>query len=83
MRECRIVEITKVNGNKKYQIERRHWLFRWIWEYMSFRTNVKLGSGRYLYKGEYESLKEAKDHLCYFDGTKCKKEVVYTNGEQK
>ena len=27
----RVVEITRPDGQVVYQIQQRHWLFRWIW----------------------------------------------------
>ena len=31
MAKFRIVEETYVNGKKVYVVQRKHWLFRWIW----------------------------------------------------
>lgn len=83
MRECRIVKVTSVDGRVKYVIERRHWLFRWMWQYMAFKTNKKIGPTPfdYLYKGTYDTIEEAKENLCRFDGTKIIEEVVYENSK--
>ena len=63
-RELRIVELTYPGGNKKFQIQKKHWLFKnkWISVYDGgpYSTDCSI----------YDTLEEARKNLVYFDGTK-------------
>lgn len=65
-----IKKITKC-GKTRYTIQQRHFLFFWWWVDAWINNGVDTTDTFY-------SLKEAKKHLCYFDGTKTnKREVVF------
>lgn len=56
MKKARIIERTAPDGNKKYVIQQKHFLFRWWWvdAWLNF---------------PFRSLEEAEKNLCWFDGT--------------
>ena len=71
-RELRIVELIYPNGNKAYQIQKKHWLVKNKW--------ISVDDGCAPYSTDtstYLTLEEAKKHLCYFDGTKTKTTNIY------
>ena len=69
--KARIVKVTTPGGRVYYEIQQRHILFFWWWvpawvnRYNPYATT------------DFNTLEEAKKNLCYYDGTKYKKEVVY------
>ncbi len=72
-KELRILEITKPNGNKRYIIQKRRFIFRWLWVDMKYPMHaMEFSTVR-----EYYSLEEAKADLCLFAGTKDKFKEVY------
>lgn len=73
MKPVRIVEITNVDGIIEYQIQQRHFLFRWQW--VPAWVNSDLGAMCY---DTFSTLKEAKKNLCYFDGSKPRYKVIHT-----
>lgn len=70
MSKARIVEIIRPDSEVRYQIQQKHWLFRWMW------VGVGCNSWDYYTQDTYISLKEAKKNLCWYDGTKSKTKVV-------
>lgn len=69
--KARIVERTAPDGSKKYVIQQRHWLFRRWWRDAFVRSLW----GPW-YNTSYQTLKEAREDLCYFDGTPSVDRVV-------
>ena len=69
--KARIIERTGPEGRKSYQIQQRHFLFRWWW--VDAWVNSSCGAACTDY---FSTLSEAKRHLCYFDGTPIKERVV-------
>lgn len=75
--KVRIVERTMVDGRVKYVVQQRHWLFWWVW--CDAWMNSIVGASC---QDSFSTLKEAKDNLCYFDGSKPKDRVL-TESEVK
>ena len=69
--KVRIIERTSPNGRIQYVIQQKHDLFRWWW--VDAWINSMCGASC---KDYFDSLEEAKNNLCFFDGTKCKEVVV-------
>ncbi len=69
--KVRIIKRTNTEGRISYVIQPKHSLFRWWW--VDAWINSSCGANCTDYFG---SLEEAKNNLCYFDGSKCKEEVV-------
>ena len=68
----RIIKKTSIDGTiDSYIIQKK--LF-WWWYKCSLGINTCHGS---FSKDHFDSLEEAKKHLCYFDGTECKEKIVY------
>jgi hypothetical protein len=63
MSKVRIIEKTNVDGTIKYVIQQRHFLFRWWWVDAWVNHDVATND-------TFSSLEEAKNNLCYFDGSK-------------
>jgi len=71
--QLRIVERTCVNGDIKYVIQLKHWLFRcWVDAQFKYFPYFKWCESH----DNFYSLEEARNHLCYFDGTKTTDRVV-------
>jgi hypothetical protein len=70
-KKCRIIERTGPNGHVEFTIQQKHFLFRWMW--VDAWINSWDGASCV---DSYNTLKEAKRNLCYFDGTRCKEKVV-------
>lgn len=71
MKNRRIIKRFNLAGSVEYVIQEKHWIFRWWW--------VDAHSNSWDFAGcvdSFNTLEEAKDHLKYFDGTKCREEVV-------
>lgn len=69
--KTKIIERTLPDGKIKYVIQQKHWLFRWIWS--DGWLNSSSGASC---KDSFSTLQEAKDNLCWFDGTKVKDQVI-------
>lgn len=67
--KARIVRITNPDKTICYQIQQRHFLFRWRWAPARVNIDVSVTD-------TFQTLEEAAANLCYFDGTKPKVEVV-------
>lgn len=63
--KARIIEVTRVNGEKVWTIQQKHFLFWWKW--VNAWINSSSGAAC---QDTFYSLEEAQKHLCYFDGTK-------------
>ena len=69
-KKVRIVERV-FNGNKKYVIQQKHFLFRWWW--VDAWINSDCGASCV---DTFSTIGEAKENLVYFDGTKPTEEEV-------
>ena len=67
--KARIVKRTNVDGNVEFVIQQKHWLFRWWWVVAS------MNSGFMARRDSFDTLEEAENNLCYFDGS-VRKDVV-------
>lgn len=70
MSKARIVEIVRPDGEVRYEIQQKHWLFRWMW------VGAGCNSWDYYVRDSFLTLKEAKKNLCWFDGTQSKAKVI-------
>lgn len=68
---ARIIERTACDGGVEFVIQQRHFLFKWWW--VDAWLNSYSGASC---KDYFSTLKEAKENMCYFDGTECKERVV-------
>lgn len=59
------------DGRTEYVIQQPHFIFRWWW--VDAWMNSSNGAAC---NDSFETLEEAKKHLCYFDGSKCRETVV-------
>jgi hypothetical protein len=71
MKKARIVERTLPDKTKIYVIQQRHFLFCWLW--VDAWINSLLGP---ICQDSFYSLEEAKNNLCYFDGTSAKDRII-------
>lgn len=71
MKKCRIIERTLVDGTKKFVIQQPHFLFKWWWVDSWMNSFMGISCNDY-----YDTLKEAKKNLCYFDGSKPAERVI-------
>jgi len=71
MKKTRIIKRTMSNGRTRYIIQQKHFLFRWWW--VDAWINSSCGAWC---TDDFDTLKEAKENICYFDGTPVKEEVV-------
>lgn len=69
--KTRIIKRTAPDGSVEYVIQQKHFLFRWWW--VDAWLNDSCGAGCVDY---FDTLEEARANLCYFDGSKCKEEVI-------
>jgi hypothetical protein len=69
--KARIVERTSPDGEKSYVIQQRNFLFRWRW--VDAWINSFCGAAC---RDSWPTLEEAKNNLCYFDGTPVVDRVV-------
>jgi len=68
--KVRIIERTLPNGKIKYVIQQKHFLFRnWVDAWINSWNGADC-------QDSFSTLEEAKNNLCYFDGTKCIDKVV-------
>jgi hypothetical protein len=76
MNKVRIVKRTNVDGVITYIIQQKHFIFRWWWVDAWVNNVVDT-------KCEFSSLEELENHLCYFDGSKTKQEILITFKQQE
>ena len=76
--KARIIERTSPSGRLTYVIQQRHWLFRWWWVDASQNSFDSWSCG-----DTYDTLKEARQNICWFDGTKHTEKVVVYFYENK
>ena len=67
----RIIKKTMPDGRIEYTIQKRHFIFFWLW--VDARVNIFIDSN---YRDTFATLEDAKKHLCFFNGTKVRKEVI-------
>jgi hypothetical protein len=67
--KARIVKKTNVDGRIEFTIQQRHFLFFWWWVDAWMNNDVSTTDS-------FSSLEEAQKHLCYFDKSKVKEEVI-------
>lgn len=67
--KVRIVKRTHPDGTVDYQIQQKHFLFRWWW------VPAWVNSGDTWVRDTFPTMEQAEANLCYFDGTKTKIEV--------
>jgi len=71
MKQVRIIERTNPDRRVRYVIQQKHYLFRWWW----VDAWINSSSGAYC-TDSFDTLEEARENLCYFDGTKASERVV-------
>jgi hypothetical protein len=69
--KARIIKRTLVDGQIRYVIQQKHFLFRWWW--VDAWLNSPSGANCC---DSFRNLVDAQRNLCYFDGTQVKEEVV-------
>lgn len=69
MFKTRIIKRTNVDGTVNYVIQQKHFLFRWWWVDAWVNHGVSTIDSFY-------TLEELEKHLCYFDGSKVKEEIM-------
>ena len=72
--KCRMVERTLPDNRIKYVIQQKHFLFRWWW--VDAWINSSCGASC---QDAFDTLKEAQENLCYFDGTKVSEKVIFAS----
>ena len=67
--KARIVKRTNVDGTVNFVIQQKHFLFFWRWvdAWMNSSTCTI---------DSFPTLEQAQKHLCYFDGSEIKEEIV-------
>ena len=71
MSKVRIIKRTSPDGIVQYIIQQKHFLFWWQW--VDAWINSWSGADC---RDAFDTLKEAQDNLCYFDGTSCVDVVI-------
>jgi len=71
MKKTRIIKRTLIDGDVRYIIQKKHFIFRWWWEDAGKHSLIYPP-----YRSSFETLEDAEKNLCYFDGTKAIDEVV-------
>ena len=66
---ARIVKKTNVDGRIEFTIQQRHFLFFWWWVDAWMNNDVSTTDS-------FSTYEEAQNHLCYFDGSKGKEEII-------
>ena len=67
--KARIIKRTNVDGRVEFVIQQKHFLFRWWWvDAWMNNSPCTIDS--------FTTLEQAQNHLCYFDGSKVKEEVI-------
>jgi hypothetical protein len=69
MKKARIIKKTMPDGKVKFTIQQRHFLFFWWWVDDWINNDVSTIDS-------FSTLEEAKENLCWFDGTKVKQEII-------
>ena len=72
--KARIIENTLPSGRKSYTIQQRHFLFRWWW--VPAWVNSMDGAACC---DTWGTLHEARENLCWFDGTETKRRIISLN----
>lgn len=72
MKRIRIIKRTILSGQVWYVIQQKHFLLKWKWV---DGESYSIGNS----SNFFPSLEEAMKHICYFDGSKPKEEVIYEN----
>jgi hypothetical protein len=70
MGKVRIIKEIYPDGETAYIIQQKHFLFFWWWVAASINNASSYCNDSFL------TLEEAKKNLCYFNGTKTKKEII-------
>ena len=65
----RIIKRTNVDGIVEFVIQQRHFIFFWWWVDAWVNNDVATQDSFY-------TLEEAKNNLCYFNGSKVKEEII-------
>lgn len=68
--ETRIIKRTLPDKRVEYVIQQKHFLFRWWW----VDAWINSMCGAYC-QDSFSTLEEAKENLCYFNGTPAKETV--------
>ena len=66
MKKVRIIVRTEPCGRERYIIQQKHFLFKWWW--VDAWINSLAGASC---QDDFSTYEQAKENLCYFDGTKC------------
>ncbi len=74
MKKTRIINRVLPDKRVKYVIQQPHFLFRWWW----VDAWVNSSCGAYC-TDSFDTLEEAVENLCYFDGTEVVEKVIYEN----
>lgn len=69
--KCRIVQRDYVDGRVSFVIQQKHFIFRWHW--IDAWINSSSGASCL---NTFVTLEEAKNNLCYFDGSSHKDKVI-------
>jgi hypothetical protein len=69
--KTRIVKRTNVDGTVNFVIQQKHFLFFWWWVDAWVNHSVSTIDC-------FSTLEELENHLCYFDGSKTKQEILIT-----
>ncbi len=70
MKKTRIVKITFPDSSVRYQIQQRHFLFKWWW------VPAWVNSCNPWVEDTFRTLEEANKHIYLFEKPHCKIEVV-------
>lgn len=75
--KARIIKRTNVDGRVEFVIQQRHFLFRWWWVDAWMNNSAwTIDSFPTLEQAHFPTLEQAQKHLCYFDGSKIKEEII-------
>ena len=69
--KTRIIKRTSPDGRVQYVIQQKHFIFFWWW--VDAWINSSCGASC---NDHFDTLEEAQNNLCYFNGTKCREEVI-------
>ena len=70
MKKTRIIKRTDPCGRVNFVIQQKHYMFFWWW--VDAWANSWDGAACV---DSFDSLEEAKENLCRFDGTRCKETI--------
>ena len=71
MKKARVIERTDIDGRVHYVIQRKY-LWWWGDAIILYSNHSRTAS--------FDTLEQAKRHLCYFDGTKVKERIISEGG---